>query len=63
MSTESIPEDWPDDLDEIPKWARTGVRCGWCDEKTVYGITWLDRRIKLLWHQWRNHRQRIWEEY
>ena len=51
----------PEEVDLRP-WYRRGLQCGWCDE-WVCGTTSKGVHIRLLWHQWWNHRSRIWEEY
>lgn len=54
-------EEPPENVDWKPYHTRAW-ECGWCDD-WVTGITPWDVHLRLLWHQWWNHRERIWEEY
>lgn len=48
--------------DDMPLHHRVAWECGWCDE-WISGFTSIDVHVRLLWHQWWNHRQNIREEY
>jgi hypothetical protein len=60
-TTVESPEEMPDSLDFGPLggWA---CMCGGCEE-WVKGYTRVDTHLRILWHQWQNHRERIREEY
>lgn len=59
MSGESTDTTQPEDA---PFWWFHVWECGWCDDE-VTALTKIGVHVRLLWHQWWNHRERIWEEY
>lgn len=52
-----VPPGPPEDVEWKPHYSRA-VQCGWCED-WVAGMTRVDLRLRLLWHQWRKHRDRI----
>lgn len=54
-------DEFPEEVD-AKSHHRHAWECGWCNDY-VSALTRVGVHLKLLWHQWMNHRDRIWGEY